>query len=154
MSKIYQPCSRDMQRKKALKPKSDKRKEIIEMAEKEEKILYICTCGEKEPEKAHVPFVFANAALAMDIKATIVLQGDGVNIAKNGYVDSMPPGGGFPPLKELFESFMELGGQLRVCGPCIKYRNISESDLAAGAEVTAAGSVNLEAIESDAVFVF
>ena len=124
------------------------------MAEKQEKILYICTCGEKESEKAHVPFVFGNAALAMDIKATIVLQGDGVNIAKKGYVDSMPPGGGFPPMRELFDSFMELGGKIRVCGPCIKDRNIAESDLVAGAEVTAAGTVNLEAIESDAVFVF
>ena len=124
------------------------------MAEKEEKILYICTCSGKDSEKAHVPFVFANAALAMDIKATIVLQGEGVNIAQKGYVDTMPPGGGFPPMKGLFESFMELGGQLKVCGPCIKYRNIPESDLVEGAEVTAAGSVNLEAIESDAVFVF
>jgi len=124
------------------------------MAEKEEKILYICTCSGNDPEKAHVPFVFANAALAMDIKATIVLQGEGVNIAQKGYVDSMPPGGGFPPIKELFESFMELGGKIRVCGPCIKVRNIPESDLVAGAEVTAAGSVNVAAIESDAVFVF
>ena len=124
------------------------------MAEKEEKVLYICTCSGNDSEKAHVPFVFANAALAMDIKATIVLQGEGVNIAQKGYVDSMPPGGGFPPIKGLFESFMELGGQLKVCGPCIKYRNIPESDLVEGAEVTAAGSVNLEAIESDAVFVF
>jgi len=59
------------------------------MAEKEEKILYICTCSGNDSEKAHVPFVFANAALAMDIKATIVLQGEGVNIAQKGYVDSM-----------------------------------------------------------------
>jgi uncharacterized protein involved in oxidation of intracellular sulfur len=41
-----------------------------------------------------------------------------------------------------------------VCGPCIKDRNIEETDLIDGAEVTAAGSVNLEAIASDAVFVF
>jgi len=59
-----------------------------------------------------------------------------------------------PCIKELFESFMELGGKLWVCGPCIKVRNIAESDLVAGSEVTAAGSVNVEAIESDAVFVF
>jgi uncharacterized protein involved in oxidation of intracellular sulfur len=57
-------------------------------------------------------------------------------------------------MKELLASFIEQGGQIRVCGPCIKDRNIAESDLIEGAEVTAAGSVNLEAIESDAVFVF
>jgi predicted peroxiredoxin len=122
--------------------------------EKQEKILYMCTCGKDRSEKAHIPFVLANAALAMDIQATIVLQGDGVGIATPGYVDTMPPGGGFPPLKELLASFMEQGGKMWVCGPCIKSRNIAESDLIEGAEVTAAGSVNLEAIEADAVFVF
>ena len=124
------------------------------MSEKQEKILYMCTCGKDRSEMAHIPFVLANAALAMDINATIILQGDGVNIAQKGYVDTMPPGGGFPPMKELLASFMEQGGQIRVCGPCIKDRHIEESDLIEGAEVTAAGSVNLEAIESDAVFVF
>jgi uncharacterized protein len=122
--------------------------------EKTEKILYICTCGETRSEIAHIPFVLANAALAMDIEAKIILQGDGVNIAKKGYVDTMPPGGGFPPIKELLASFLELGGIIWVCGPCIKDRNIEESDLIEKSEVTAAGSVNLAALESDAVLVF
>ena len=122
--------------------------------EKTEKILYMCTCGEDRPEIAHIPFVLGNAALAMDIEAKIVLQGDGVNIAKKGYAETMPPGGGFPPLKELLESFLEFGGKIWVCGPCIKDRNIEESDLIEKSEVTAAGSVNLAALESDAVFVF
>lgn len=124
------------------------------MTAKQEKILYMCTCGEDRSEMAHIPFVLANAALAMDIEATIVLQGDGVRIATPGYADTMPPGGGFPPLKELLASFLELGGTMWVCGPCIKDRNIAETDLIDGAEVTAAGSVNLEALASDAVFVF
>ena len=124
------------------------------MTEKQEKILYMCTCGEDRSEMAHIPFVLATAAMAMDIEATIVLQGDGVRIATGGYVDTMPPGGGFPPMKELLASFLELGGKMWVCGPCIKDRNIEESDLIDGAEVTAAGSVNLEAMASDAVFVF
>lgn len=124
------------------------------MSEKQEKILYLCTCSEERSEMAHVPFVLANAALAMDIQATIVLQGNGVKIAQKGYADTMPRGGGFPPLKELLASFIEQGGRIWVCGPCIKERNIAESDLIEASSITAAGSVNLEAIESDAVFVF
>jgi uncharacterized protein len=122
--------------------------------EKQEKILYMCTCGEERSEMAHIPFVLANAALAMDIEATIVLQGDGVRIAVPGYVDDMPPGGGFPPMKKLLADFQDQGGQMWVCGPCIKDRDIAESDLIEGSEVTAAGSVNLAALEADAVFVF
>ena len=45
------------------------------MSNKQEKILYLCTCGKDRAEVAHAPFVLANAALAMDIQATIVLQG-------------------------------------------------------------------------------
>jgi predicted peroxiredoxin len=54
------------------------------MAEKEEHVLFICTHAEDHLEKAAVPFVMANGAMAMDVKATIVLQGDGVYLAKKG----------------------------------------------------------------------
>jgi len=124
------------------------------MTEKEEKILYICTCAAENSEKAHMPFVMAIAALAMDVKATIVLQGAGVYLAKKGYVDTMPPGGGFPAVKKLLKDFLDLGGQLKVCGPCIKERHIEESDLVESAEVTAAGVLNIEAMESKAVFTY
>ena len=46
-----------------------------------EKVLYIGTCAGDQAEKAAMPFVMANAAMAMDIQATIVLQEDGVFIA-------------------------------------------------------------------------
>lgn len=122
--------------------------------EKQEKIFYMCTCGKDRSELAHNPFVLACAALAMDIQATIVLSGESVHVAVPGYAETMPPGGGFPPMKKLLTDFLELGGTLWVCGPCIKSRNIEEADLIEGAEVTAAGTVNLEAMEADAVFVF
>ena len=71
------------------------------MAEKEEKIFYIGTHAGDNPEKAAMPFVMACAALAMDIKATVCLQGDAVYLEKKGYVDNMLPSGGFPHIKEL-----------------------------------------------------
>lgn len=121
---------------------------------KPEKILYIATCAGDNPEKAAMPFVMGNAALAMDIKAVIVLQGNGVYLAHKGYVDTMLPAGGFPPVKELLANFMELGGELKVCVPCIKSRNIAESELVAGAQTTAAGALNVEILESNAVLVY
>jgi uncharacterized protein involved in oxidation of intracellular sulfur len=124
------------------------------MADKEEKILYIATYGGENPEKAAMPFVLAVAALAMDVKATICLQGNAVYLAQKGYVEHMLPGGGFPPMKKLIQDFVELGGRLLVCVPCIKERNIAETDLTSGAETTAAGAVNIEAMESDAVMVY
>lgn len=124
------------------------------MAEKEEKILYIGTRADDDPEKAAMPFVMACAALAMGIKATIVLQGNAVYLAQKGYAEKMLPGGGFPHMKELLGNFMELGGELKVCVPCIKSRNIEESELVEDSQMTGAGALNVEAIEADAVMVY
>ncbi|MBI9083390.1 MAG: DsrE family protein [Desulfobacterales bacterium] len=124
------------------------------MEEKEEKILYISTNGGEDPEKAAMPFVMANAALAMDVKATVVLQGNAVYVAQKGYAEHMLPGGGFPPVKKLLDDFVELGGKLWVCVPCIEKRHIDETDLVDGAETTAGGKVNIEALESNAVFTY
>jgi uncharacterized protein involved in oxidation of intracellular sulfur len=124
------------------------------MPEKEERIMYICTHASDNTEKAHLPFVMANAALAMDIQATVVLQGDGVYLAQKGYIDHMVSGGGFPPIKELLKLFLEQNGQLLVCVPCIKERHIEESDLIPGSETTAAGNLNILATECNAVLVY
>jgi len=125
------------------------------MSEKEEKVLYFCTHAGDDPEKAAMPFVMAIAALAMDVKATIVLQGNGVYLARKGYTDNMLPPGGFPDLKKLVQDYVDLDGKLLVCVPCIQERNISEkTDLIDGSEPTAAGALNIQAIESDAVLVY
>jgi predicted peroxiredoxin len=52
------------------------------MEEKEEKTMFICTHAGDNPEKAAMPFVMGTAALAMDVKAMVVLQGEGVYLAK------------------------------------------------------------------------
>jgi len=124
------------------------------MGEKEEKLMYFCTHACDDPEKASIPFVMANAALAMDIKTTVVLQGNAVYLAKKGYVDNILRGGGFPHISKLMKDFMELGGELKVCVPCIGERNIPEEDLVDGAQTTAAGALNVEALEADATFVY
>ena len=124
------------------------------MTEKTEKIMYLATCGGDNPEKACIPFVLATAALAMDIEATIVLQSNGVYLLKEGYRKNMLPGGGFPDINKLFNDFLEYGGKLFVCGPCIKERNIDPSELPENAKIGAAAQVNIMAIEADAVLVF
>ncbi|HDI59032.1 MAG TPA: multidrug transporter [Desulfobacteraceae bacterium] len=124
------------------------------MEAKTEKTLYITTVGPENPDKAAFPFVLANAALSMDIEATIVLQSNAVQFAKTGLADTVPAAGGLPPMKKLLADFLELGGKMWVCGPCIKVRGIQESDLVVGAEVTAAAQVNIAALAADALFVY
>ena len=118
--------------------------------EKTEKIVIFATHGPEDPERATIPFVMGNAALALDVEATIVLQGTGVILAvQNCYRHAFA--GGLPPLKELVDTFTELGGKILVCGPCIKERQITEDMLVPRAEISAAAKVVLAAIEADAV---
>jgi len=124
------------------------------MEEKQEKIVYIGTCAGDDPEKASIPFVMAVAAQAMDVEAIIILQGNGVYLAVKGYADTMLPGGGFPHIKKLITDFLELGGEIKLCMPCLQARNIEEDNLIPGAQVTASGSINVAAMEADAVLVY
>ena len=121
--------------------------------EKQEKIVYINTCAGESPEKASLPFVLANAALTMEVEAVVVLQGTGVYLAKKGYADNVFAAG-LPPLKELMKSFLEAGGRILVCVPCIRERKIDESDLVEGAEPTAAAKLTLELLSANATLVY
>ncbi len=120
----------------------------------EERVMLVCTHSIDNLEVAAIPFVMGAAALAMDVGADIVLQGDAVYLAKKGFVDHMPSPGGFNPFPKLLSDFLELGGKLKVCVPCIKERNIQESDLIEEAELTAAGQLIDMAIKAKAVFTY
>ncbi|MFH1057650.1 MAG: DsrE family protein [Pseudomonadota bacterium] len=117
---------------------------------KPEKLVMIATHAEENPDKATLPFVMGNAALAMDIEATVVLQSTGIYLAYKGYAEHVHAAG-FPSLKELMSLFLEAGGKLLVCSPCLQARKmapeelIPESVVIAGAtlinEVTSATNV-------------
>lgn len=123
------------------------------MSEKQEKVLYFATHAGEDPERASLPFVLANAALAMDIPATVALQATGVYLGKKGYIENVFAAG-LPPLKELLENFIELGGKLWVCSPCIKERHIQESDLIERAEIVAAATITEALLESSVALVY
>lgn len=122
------------------------------MAEKE-KIVYISTNGPENPEKASLPFVLANAAMVMEVDALVALQGPAVFLAKKGILEHVHAAG-FAPLKELVESFIEQGGKLGVCVPCIQEREIDEADLIEKAEPIAGGSLTEEIISANATLVY
>ena len=123
------------------------------MVEKEEKVVYIATHAGEDPERASLPFVLANAALAMDMKAVVALQGTGVYLAKKGYIENVFAAG-LPSLKELVEQFLELGGKLLVCSPCIKERQIKEEDLINSAEIMAAAMLTQELLSASIMLVY
>lgn len=115
----------------------------------QEKIVIVATCGDENPERASLPFVMGNAALAMESEVTVVLQSNAVTLAKKGCYEHVFAAG-LPPLKELVDTFVELGGKILVCMPCIEERKITPDMLVDKAETTKSGKVVLEVLGANA----
>ena len=114
-----------------------------------EKIVAIATHGPEDPERASLPFVVTNAALVMDVPATVVLQGTAVVLAQQGVAEHVFAQG-MPPFATLLASFLEQGGKLLICTPCVKERKL-EDCLVPGGELVAAARVVQECLEASAV---
>jgi len=121
--------------------------------DKKEKMVYINTNGAENPERATLPFMMAGAALAMEVEVAVVLQGTGVFLAKKGYLENVPVTGS-QPLQQLVATFMEGGGRLLVCIPCLKERHMAEADLIEGAILTSGVALNEEILSADATLVY
>ena len=118
-----------------------------EESSRREKLVIIATHGGEDPERASLPFVVANAALAMDVEVTIMLQAEAVTLAAPGIREHIfAPG--LPPLKGLMDSFAEQGGALLVCMPCLDSRKIEPSSLIEGATPVKAARVVMEVLEA------
>jgi predicted peroxiredoxin len=118
-----------------------------------EKILYIVTHAGEDPERATFPFMLATAAQAMEVEVVVALQGVSVFLAKKGYLEHIMAAG-LPALKDLVNTYLESGGKLLVCTPCVRDRNIEESDLIEGAELIAAARLNQEILSANATLVY
>lgn len=95
------------------------------------KFVINLTHAKNDPDKATVAFVVANAAVACDKQTLVFLSIEGVRLSQRGYADDIHEAG-FLPLKELMASFVEAGGQIYVCSPCFKKRQLDEGAVIEG----------------------
>lgn len=120
------------------------------MDDNTEKIVIFATHGSEDPEKATLPFVVGNAALAMDVPVTMILQTAGVTLVQKGCMEHIfAPG--FDSLEKLVRSFVEFGGKILVCIPCLESRKITNEQLLETAEPVKAARVVQEVLEAKAV---
>jgi uncharacterized protein len=104
------------------------------------RMLFPCTHGRDDPERAIVPFIAANVAAASGQEAVVLLTIEGAWLCKRGYADSVEAAG-FPRLAELLASFVEAGGQVWGCSACTTPRGITEADLVEGAQIVGAATI-------------
>ena len=104
------------------------------------KLLFTCSHGKEDPERAILPFVAANTAAVAGQEAVVILTIEGVWLGTRGGTDGIALEG-FPALTPLFTEFVENGGEVWLCGTCAKPRKISEDQLAKGAKITGAANI-------------
>lgn len=68
-------------------------------------------------KRATLAFSAACAAIAMELNAIVFLIGDGSYWAYEGASDDVVAKG-FPPLRELMDTFLDLGGNIYICATC------------------------------------
>jgi predicted peroxiredoxin len=105
-----------------------------------EKILFNCTHGKEEAERATLPFVAANVAATAGQEAIVVCTIEAVWLGTEGGTAGIESAG-LPPLSELYEEFIGNGGQVWLCGACTKPRGITEEQLAKGATIVGAAKI-------------
>ena len=116
------------------------------------KVLFVSTHFDDNLEIATMPWAVGNAALAENKEVAIFLQGLSVREAKKGETKGLrfPP---FPSLDTLREAFLEGGGKIYVCAPCLKAHAIEKEDLIEQAEVAGAAFL-MQLAEGSIVFTY
>jgi predicted peroxiredoxin len=105
------------------------------------------TNGPENPELATIPFVRATAAQASDVEVVMGFQGNGSMLAVKCMSDHVFANG-FPKLSELIDTYVEAGGKMYVCGPCVGSRQIKEDELIKGATIVGAAAFVSESLSA------
>lgn len=110
-----------------------------------DKLIFNCTYGKEDPERATLPFVAANIAATAGQDAVVLCTINAVWLGTDGGTDGVAfPG--LPVLADLYREFVANGGQVWLCGACTKPRGISEEHAAAGAKIVGAAKVIEEVV--------
>ncbi len=105
-----------------------------------QRMLFNCTHGAENPERATLPFVAANVAATAGIEAIVVCTVEAVRLGTTGGAAGVASPG-LPPLADLLREFLGNGGQVWLCGACTKPRGIGEEHLADGVKIVGAAKI-------------
>jgi predicted peroxiredoxin len=80
-------------------------------------VIMLVSGPEDGGRRATLAFAAACTALSLDLNAQVFLIGDGSHWAYAGASDGVHQKG-FPPLAELIDTFLDLGGEVSICSAC------------------------------------
>ena len=82
-----------------------------------EKLIFNCTHGKEDAERATLPFVAANIAATAGQEAVVLCTVDAVWLGTEGGTDDIASPD-LPALAGLYVEFVDNGGQVWLCGAC------------------------------------
>ena len=106
----------------------------------ERQLIFNCTHGKEDPERATLPFVAANIAATAGQDAVVLCTIEGVWLGTADGTDGIAQPG-LPVLNDLFREFVDNGGQVWLCGACTKPRGIGEEQVGKGSTIVGAAKV-------------
>ncbi len=108
-------------------------------------LIFNCTHGAEDAERATLPFVAANIAATAGQRAVVLCTIDAVRLGTQGGSDGVASPG-LPALADLYAQFVANGGEVWLCGACTKPRGIGEDQVAEGARIIGAAKVVEEVV--------
>ena len=110
-----------------------------------ERLIFNCTHGKEDPERATLPFVAANIAATAGQDSVVLCTIDAVWLGTEGGTEGIAYEG-LPALGDLYAEFVDNGGQVWLCGACTKPRGITEDQVSKGATIVGAAKVVEEVV--------
>src|SRR5439155_9760942 len=89
--------------------------------EMNEKLIFNCTWGREEPERATLPFIAANIAATAGQEAVVLCTIEAVRLGCKGGSEGVEANG-LPKLHDLMTEFIANQGKVWLCGACAKPR--------------------------------
>lgn len=105
-----------------------------------DRLIFNCTHGAEDPERAILPFIAANVAATAGKEAIVFCTVEAVRLGTAGGAEGVTKAG-FPTLSAILSELVRNGGQVWLCGACTKPRGITEEQVVPGAAIVGAARI-------------
>ena len=106
-----------------------------------EPLLFPCSHGADDPERATVPFIAATTAAVSGRRAIVICTLEAVNLGLPGVADGIEETG-MPALGDLVRQFTDAGGEIWLCSACALKRGITgDRELLPGTTIVGAATI-------------
>lgn len=103
-------------------------------------LVVVLTHG-ADHELSSIAFTIANGGMTSGLNVSIFLTSASVDLVRRDGIE-LTHAAPLEPLKSLVQDFLDRGGTLWACTPCVKARGYSEEDLIDGVIITGASPMH------------